>query len=476
MSDKDIINRNEHQKNIIYDSSPKDMHLFSFSHLKSRAKLTLSDYNFFNLNFCCKNNNSKLIKTKNISNIINNRKIRLIEGENNNSLKTLNINVPSSERLLDKKFQEEFLNDYENSFANFCGVNENQFIEIYANNKYLPILDEFGDLKISIKSIIELLKTYSFSLKMKIRRRVVKKYRIHKIFKTFKNKLNLKNKNICETNNIIQNNKIFDFEDRKNSIINLKENNNNNNIDFEINSNNQINDKLLNLKKKLKISIETNNNNTPLKEENYLYKNKLGKNNNKYLINYKGEGILSNTIPKPPLFNFNKQNNLPTPNNNIFNFSSNTIQNYCNSQNKNINQFLNKKRTNTPIFNNNNSNNITNNFNYNINLYNPIISPNIFSPCIDFLSPSSYYFSPSNISSPNLFSFSPFYNNNMHSDRFTFNNINRNSFFFGNNSPIIKNNNINSNSNYNIPIINNSDNNNNKAFNVQNNINKFKFQ
>ena len=47
---------------------------------------------------------------------------------------------------------------------------------------YIPVLDEFGNINISIKSIIDILKTYS-SLKLKKRRRVIKKNGIHKIFK-----------------------------------------------------------------------------------------------------------------------------------------------------------------------------------------------------------------------------------------------------------------------------------------------------
>ena len=65
----------------------------------------------------------------------------------------------------------------------------------------------------------------------------------------------------------------------------------------------------------------------------------------------------------------------------------------------------------------------------------------MFSPN-NILSPSFQY-SISNISSPNLFNFSPYYNGIF--DRFTFNNINRNTFTFGTNNPsqAIINNNIN---------------------------------
>ena len=464
MSDKDIINKKENLKNLTNDTSKNKINLFSLSHLKSKSKFMVSQFNCFNLGFCNKNNNSTPVKKYNYTNIINKTKNRLIDGEKKISLKTLNISVPSSQQLLDKKFQENFMNEYENSFADFCGIKADQFKEMYINNKYEPILDDFGDLNISIKSIIEILKTYSFSLRIKIHRRVVKKYRIQKIFKTYQKKNKQKKKNIFETN-LIQN----DVEQKDNNN-NININKNNLNIDYEINNNNQL-DKLLNLKKKLKISIQKKDNNPKLEENDIRYKNTLERNNTP-LINTKGECILSNTIPS--LFNsHNTQTNLPTTNNNYFNFSSNAINNYCNSQKNNISQFLNKKRANTPLFNNNNNSvNLTNNCNYNINLFNPIVSPNIFSPYIDYFTPSSHYFSSSNISSPKIFSFSPFYNNNMHSDKFTFANANRNSFFFGNNSPIIINNN-NINSTYNIPVNNNSENNANNNISFQKNINNF---
>ena len=277
-------------------------------------------------------------------------------------------------------------------------------------------------------------------------------------------KIKKKKKNIFETN-LIQN----DFEQKDNNNINI--NKNNLNIDYEINNNNQLNDKLLNLKKKLKISIQKNDNNPKLEENDIRYKNTLERNNNP-LINPKGGCILSNTIPSL-LNSYNTQTNLPTTNNNYFNFSSNAINNYCDSQKNNISHFLNKKRANTPLFNNNNNSaNLTNNFNYNINLFNPIVSPNILSPYIDYFTPSSHYFSSSNISSPQIFSFSPFYNNNIHSDKFTFANANRNSFFFGINSPIIINNN-NINSTYNIPVNNNLENNANTNISLPKNINNY---
>ena len=479
MLTKDIPNLNEN-KNFsnkdIYEKS--SLHLFSLSHLKSKKIHTISFCNSFNYNFNRRDNFE--IKDKcNNSNIVNNRKITLIDGDNISSLKTLNIDVPSPKKLLEKKFQNEFMEEYENSFAHFCGINKQQFRDLYINNHYIPVLSELGDISISIKSILQLLKTYSFTLKLKITRRLVKKYRVNKIFKTQKKKTKNKKRNDLINENI---NSIFlksndlQIEENNNNIIPVDENNNYLNKRIAINNiNNNIpkNNKFLNLKKKLNLSIQKNeelnenflqNSDTILNKYNFNKKNHNNYLSYNFINNEKMENVLSNNM-KPPL-NYNKQGNLSTPNNNIFNFSTNVIQNYFNFQNpsahKNMNEYLNKKRANTPGFKNNLNNNINN------NLLN-ILSPNIISPYIDFLSPNSHYFSQSNISSPNLFLYSPFYNNNLYTD-------NRNSaFFFGNNSPIVINSNYNSSFNNfsNMNTNNKSDNNNinNKIIDSSNNKN-----
>ena len=473
MVTKDIPNLNIYKNITNNDFSEKtNLHLFSLSHLKSKKMHTLSYCNYFRYKFNLKDNFS-LKDSQNNPNIINNRKITLIDGDNNSSLKTLNIDVPSSQKLLEKKFQNEFMEDYENSFAFFCGINQTQFRELYINNQYMPKLDEFGDINISIKSILQLLQTYSYSLRLKITRRLVKKYRVNKIFKTHKNKRKIKKINDSKSKNInslIIKNKELEHEENKNTnIINIDETNKFFNKEMEINGDVPKNINYLNLKKKLKISIpknDKNNDNSLQKSANILNKFNFGRKNHSNYLNYnfineKMETVLSNT-KKPSLFNYNKQANLPTPNNNYFNFSTNAIQNYSNFQtpntNKNMNEYLNKKRTNTPGFINNHYNNI------NSNLIN-ILSPIIFSPYIDFLSPNSHYFSPSNISSPNLFVYSPFPNNNIYN-----NDINRNTaFYFGSNSPIVINNNFNT--NYNTLFNTNNKNDNNKIIDLSNNKN-----
>ena len=73
------------------------------------------------------------------------------------------------------------MNEYDNSFAYYCGINKKQFNDIYIKNRYIPVLNEFGDIKISIKYIVDLLKTYSINVRAG--RKILKRNRIKKIFK-----------------------------------------------------------------------------------------------------------------------------------------------------------------------------------------------------------------------------------------------------------------------------------------------------
>lgn len=218
MSNKDI-NKQDAQK-IINDqnlSIKENMHLFSFSLLKSKSKISLSqNCNSFNIDFSKDNNDLNYNKkNKEYTEKINNRKISLIDGDNNSSLKTLNIEVPSSELLSNEKFKNEFMIEYDNSFANYCGINKKQFNDIYIKNRYIPILDVFGDININIKYIVDLLKTYS--LNVKAGRKIIKRNRIKKIFKTQKKKTHIEK---SKKNRLL-------FEVKKNEVIkkmNIKEN------------------------------------------------------------------------------------------------------------------------------------------------------------------------------------------------------------------------------------------------------------
>ena len=415
MSDKDIKGHNDIKS---YFLIKNNIQIFSLSQLSSKAKIIVSQNNSFNYKIFSKSNFKRLNEKKNSDNY-NNREISLIEvKKNNNFLRTMNIDVPSSEKLLQKNFQKEFMEDYENSFAHFCGINKFYFNEIYIKNRYTPILSKFGDINISIKSIIDILNNFSFSLEMKVRRRF-KRNKINKVFKIFKNKLN-RNKNNFEIKNKIKKIRIPKIEKIKND--NLNTIHPNSKKEFGIIKN----DKIDNPKKRLTISIENNNNKIQELQ------------NNSNNSNFKRNPIIvyKDLINKDMEVNSNKI----SPNN-LINFISKDAQN---SENINIIDPLNKKMS-AFKFNIN-----ANNYNNSYNEYNSfVLSPhNILSNSIQH----SY----SNISSPfNLPISSPFFVPNM--DRFTFSSKNiDNSFAFENhnsNYVIIEGNNITNNNNINNKII-----------------------
>ena len=529
MSNKDI-NNQDASKNISEVNSKMidNMHLFSLSLLKSKAKLTLSQNNSFNYDFSKENTEPNYVKAKDSPNKINNRKISLIDDDNNSSLKTLNIEVPSAEKLTKESFKNEFMKEYENSFAHYCGINKDQFTDIYINNRYTPVLDEFGDINISIKHIVELLKTYSFN--MKAGRKILKHNRIKKYFKTQKKKTieRRKTKHLFEVLNTAQKMKKqemkklnFDTksinDSKKKEIINIKENENNKLDDIKKESYNQISS-LITIKK----NNENNNNYHPsgsrinsiknrlIQNKGFIYipdnkalnqKQQLSKlsgfpintsssfgflqkpslnniSNNSYLFN---NNNLSNEINKKQILNNinnnptslglgysaiqsiqdTKQNIVSPNNNNFFNFSN---------QNLKYTSLANTNNINTNILNNNTANNLNynqiNNQLLSPNLNNPISSPRIL--LNEIFSPFSPF---SNLQTPRIIS-PNFNNNNIFQDRFTYNNINGNSFFFGNNSPVTINNNNNININNNIinnNIINNKKNNNYNGNIINNN-------
>ena len=414
-------------------TSKTSLVLFNFSHLKKSAKLSISEYNLFNYNFDTKelfelNQKKEFFNKKESGNIIGNANL--------NSMKNINMEIPSSEKLSQEKFCQEFLNDYETSFANFCEIDKNQYIKAFINKKYIPQLDKFGDIKISVKNLLDILRNYSQFLKLKIKRRFIKKYKKKKLFKTMKN-------------------------DGLNYL------------------NNKDGLKLLSLKKNLKISVKKTNNNSTDKENSQEENINYNPNNNflNNINNILNNDIFSNGILKSSIFNFQPPSNNPIPSSenffsfsiqdqNIFNFNNVNNINQMQSTNNQSNQFLNKKRTFTPYvpftpFYNNNPNpniNQSNKKNNPVNLniqtplynYNSLISPQIFSSYKDLLTPSSIHFTQGDIL-------------NLPNDKFNFSNL-RNSFVYGNlnnQSPII-NNNIFINPNY-LNINNNIKENNNNV-------------
>ena len=524
MSNKDINNEDTQQNISDLDLSMKEnMHLFSYSLLKSKTKRTLSPYyNSFRYYFTDKDNHEfKFMKQKNSN---HNRKISLIEGDNNNSsLKTLNIEVPTNEKLLNDKFKNEFLNEYDNSFAYYCGINKNQFTDLYINNQYIPIIDEFGDINISIKSIIDLLKTYS--MREKAGKKILKRNRIKKIFKTQikkinsdkmeKNKFIFKVSNIIETNNELNCKEIRRVNDNKNNkknlndkfddtkrenykeisnLITIENNNKFHGNKFGINSNkySSLRDKGKNLSvlipkkstgqkpplskisgfpintSSLSISniIPKSNLNIPSSNLMFNYNTLTNEENKKYISNNINPTPFGLGISSIPPIQDSKQRNLSPSNNIIFDFNKNNIQKMQNLSYA------------TPGVNGNNIN-ISANMNTNaLNYNNSIISPRyLFNNNFDLFSPYSPFLQGSNYSSPRVIS--PSFNNNVFQDGFIYNNINNgNSFYFGNNSPMtinnnnIINNNIINNNNSNINDMNNNGNMNNNKMNINNINNK----
>ena len=502
MSNKDINKQDSSKNNTEEDTFIKDnLHLFSFSLLKSKSKFTLSEhFNSLNVDFSKDSYEPKNSKNKENSDIINNRKIILIDGDNNSSLKTLNIEVPSSEKLSNEKFKNDFMNEYENSFANYSGINKSQFSDIYINNLYKPILDEFGDINISIKYIVDLIKTYSKNIKAG--KKVLKRNRIKKIFKTLKKKYEKykKNRLFFEVKKIEGNKEINEIEPIKNindikkpeiKIIQQLENSkvynenytnkekyytNNNIRNTVVHDLKDIQKKLLSRRGNISIPKPNNQYNEQKKLSIGLNNSSLGLNNNNgkksnFNIgnNFFNYNIVNNDISKQNNINNNVplqsfeffpggfpfsdcKKNTPTKYNvNAFNFHPAFIQNLNNGNptQPNISNIL------------SNNNNTFNGFNF--NLKNQLQSPmlNLFSP----------YFPNSNISTP----ISPYISEYIYQDKTPFNNLYQNSFFFPNNNATpINNSNINLNNN----IMNNNINNkklndNNKIIN--NNMNNSNF-
>lgn len=419
MSKKDIKTHNDIKNYFLIENNIK---IFSLSQLSSKAKIIVSQNNFFNYKFSSKGNFKPQIEKKYSDNLKNRKKSLIYVKKNNNSLRTINIDVPSSEKLLQNNFEKEFMADYDNSFAHFCGINKTIFKEIYIKNRYTPALNKFGDINIFIKSIIDILNNYSYSLEMKLRRRF-KRNKINKAFKIIKSKLNRKQNNF-KIKNKIKKIQIPKIEKIKNNNLNTIHYSTN---EFEIIKN----DKIDELKKRLTISIEKKNNNKIQELQNISNKSIFNPNIilSKNIINKDMEDNSNKIV-------FNNQNN-------FINFNPKDAQN---SRDINITELLDKK---ISYFKPNvNANNYYCNNYYNNENNSLILSPHYI------LSPSNQY-SYSNLSSPfNLPSSSPFFVPNM--DKFTFNSKNiYNSFAFENrnsNHFIIEDNNI-ANNNINSKII-----------------------
>ena len=348
----------------------------------------INDYNSFIYHFV---ENNEII----------NKKRKLIP-KNKNSIqhyiKNANVSIPSNDRLKKKSFLDDFYKNYDNSFANFCGISEKIYKEIYQKTQFIPENNQMGDIIINITKIIKYLDTFSDSKQLKIHRRLKK---IHKIPpKDQKKFLNINNN---KTNNI-SNDIPLDEDDIEGKVINkiilkektnLSHSNSKNESDINYKDNKQNDDALLNIKRKLKnISISKPNNDlfdtkikskifnlsaNSIEDKIFYFKNDtndLNKDINKEIFPLSNDFQYKSSQPNQLDFKFGENSNK----NNIFNFSVNEIHDLSNnSQKNNINIF-------TPLMNKEEANNnlilspdkaLFSPYNFSSIKFNSLLSPNL---------------------------------------------------------------------------------------------------
>ena len=348
----------------------------------------INDYNSFIYHFV---ENNEII----------NKKRKLIP-KNKNSIqhyiKNANVSIPSNDRLKKESFLDDFYKNYNNSFANFCGISEKIYKEIYQKTQFIPEINQMGDIIINITKIIKYLDTFSDSKQLKIHRRLKK---IHKIPpKDQKKFLNINNN---KTNNI-SNDIPLDEDDIEGKVINkiilkektnLSHSNSNNESDINYKDNKQNDDALLNIKRKLKnISISKPNNDlfdtkikskifnlsaNSIEDKIFNFKNDtndLNKDINKEIFPLSNDFQYKSSQPNQLDFKFGENSNK----NNIFNFSVNEIHDLSNnSQKNNINIF-------TPLMNKEEANNnlilspdkaLFSPYNFSSIKFNSLLSPNL---------------------------------------------------------------------------------------------------
>ena len=335
------------------------------------------------------------------NNGIINKKRKLIPKNKNSSqhyIKNANVSIPSNDRLKKESFLDDFYKNYDNSFANFCGISEKIYKEIYQKTQFIPEINQMGDIIINITKIIKYLDTFSDSKQLKIHRRLKK---IHKIqSKDQKKFLNINNN---KTNNI-SNDIPLDEDDIEGKVINkiilkektnLSHSNSKNESDINYKDNKQNDDALLNIKRKLKnISISKPNNDlfdtkikskifnlsaNSIEDKIFNFKNDtndLNKDINKEIFPLSNDFQYKSSQPNQLDFKFGENSNK----NNIFNFSVNEIHDLSNnSQKNNINIF-------TPLMNKEEANNnlilspdkaLFSSYNFSSIKFNSLLSPNL---------------------------------------------------------------------------------------------------
>ena len=285
------------------------------------------------------------------------------------------------------EFRNDFLKEFDNSFARYCGLNKEQYENIYIKSNYIPKIDNFGNIKINIKNIIKVLNEFPTEDKMNNKKLIKfkkilkgnKKIQTKKLkFRILKKKLNRKIK--LPTILITPARPIININNNgSNSSTNLQ----GKNLSFNIK----------NKGKGLSISIP--------KSQDFKFNNrpKLNLGNNKPLQNL----IPNKTLPFPIGNNLNKNiipninpltinsvlsNPRQQSNNDIFNFSNRDIRNYLNNlfsahlnngiilpDGNNFNNTL--LNPNSFIFPNNSPALINININNNFNLNNNVVNGNI---------------------------------------------------------------------------------------------------
>ena len=418
--------------------------LFDFSKIKSDYVFQISEYNSFYYHF----SESESYSAK------NGDMPSLKEDPSKYYIKNVNMTIPSNEKLKEEYFRNDFFINYDTSFANFCGLSEKMFTEIYDKSQYIPEVNQMGDIIINIDKIIKNIDEFSQYKRLKIQRRIIKRNKKGKIKEKNDNLILKKSLNIlltaksesnsnCEDiisleennlNNISKSNDIKSQRKNENkSQMNSSKsisNSNDESVSKDGNIANKPKDRtLLNIKRKLKNISIIKKNEAPIKEiikneqiesssSNISSEKNFNEKNKSYVLN--NSLILSNDNPlksSKPLesSNFNK--------NNVFNFSSNAIKDLSNNSRKNENP---NYPIITPVNNLEPNNNVGGNINLNLFQNNFIFSPFPFphQRFSSFLSPNLSVNSPNN---NNLFKETfNFINNDANDDEEEQNNNNTN--------------------------------------------------
>ena len=125
----------------------KSINLFNFSNLKSEQLFLTSDRNSFNYDF----SNHELNKTG-FKNISNQKK-----KTSKNFIKKIDMTIPSNEKLKEEKLRSDFFMNYENSFANFCGINEKYFQKFTRKMIIFRLLIKWVILKLILVILFKIL-------------------------------------------------------------------------------------------------------------------------------------------------------------------------------------------------------------------------------------------------------------------------------------------------------------------------------